>query len=74
MLTIRMKPTGKKGTNSWRIVVSEKRNKLIGKTVDDLGNVNVQNGKRVADVDRKKLTYWREHGVVISDSIKKLLS
>lgn len=73
MLTIRLSPTGRKGRISYRVVVSEKRSKLVGKMIDDLGFYNPLSKPEIFEIDTKRVAYWQEKGASVSDSVKKLI-
>ena len=73
MLVIRLQPNGRTGRISYRIVVSEKRSKLVGKAIDDLGFYNTTVKPEVISIDTKKVAYWQGKGVLISPAVKKLL-
>jgi small subunit ribosomal protein S16 len=53
--------------------VSEKRSKLVGKMIDDLGFYNPLSKPEEFEIDTKKVAYWQEKGASISDSVKNLL-
>lgn len=74
MLMIRLSPTGRRGRISYRVVVSERRSKLVGKMIDDLGYYNTQTTPPTVEIDRKKVVAWQEKGAQISPTVKKLLA
>jgi len=71
MLSIRLSPKGRKHQRTYRIVVAEKRTKLNGKFIDDLGHWNpfIKEFK----IDHKKLEEWTKKGAQVSQAITKLL-
>lgn len=71
MLSIRLFPKGRKHQISYRVVVAEKRTKLNGKFIDDLGYWNPL--LKEFKVDRKKLEEWTKKGAQTSQTITKLL-
>jgi len=74
MLMIRLSPVGRKGSISYRVVVSEKRSKLVGRMIDDLGYYNKIANPPTAVIDRTKVAFWVEKGAQISPTVKKLLA
>lgn len=71
MLSIRLFPKGRKHQISYRVVVAEKRTKLNGKFIDDLGYWNPL--LKEFKVDRQKLEEWTKKGAQTSQTITKLL-
>lgn len=72
MLTIRLMPIGRRGRISYRIVVSEKRSKLVGRMIDDLGFYNTTVKPALLDIDKKKMAYWQGQGAEVSAAVKKI--
>lgn len=60
MLSIKLKSVGKKHQRSFRLVVQEKRSKLQGKFVEDLGWYNPHTDKFKVNKDRA--LYWLNVG------------
>lgn len=73
MLVVRLKPVGRSGQITYRVVVAEKRSKLDGKVVDDLGFYNAVAKPSVVEIDKKRLEHWTSQGAIVSPAIKKLL-
>jgi small subunit ribosomal protein S16 len=71
MLSIRLKPIGKKKQISYRIVVVEKRSKLTGKFIEDLGFYNPHSKDLNFKSDRVK--YWLGVGAQPSDTVHNLM-
>jgi small subunit ribosomal protein S16 len=71
MLSIRMRPVGKKHQRSYRIVVDERRHKLQGKNVEDLGWYNPHT--KNFDLKNDRLLHWIQAGAQPSDSVHNLL-
>ena len=71
MLAIKFKKTGKKGQKHLRIVIAEKRSKLDGRAIDDLGWVNPH--EKTANVDKEKVLRWIEKGAQPTASVRNLL-
>ncbi|MBI2278967.1 MAG: 30S ribosomal protein S16 [Candidatus Brennerbacteria bacterium] len=60
MLAIKLKRIGKKHQASFRVVVAEKRSKVQGRFVEDLGWVNPRTNTR--SVDTVRASYWLSVG------------
>jgi small subunit ribosomal protein S16 len=71
MLAIKLKLIGKKGQHSFRIVVQEKRAKLQGKAVEDLGWFNPHTNQ--FKIDHNRLKHWLNNGAQPTESIQKVL-
>ncbi|MBI4137134.1 30S ribosomal protein S16 [Candidatus Roizmanbacteria bacterium] len=74
MLVIRLQPTGRVKRKSYRIVVDEKRSKLVGRSVDDLGFYNPSENPVKLQYDKEKLAKWVAKGAQLSEGISKLLA
>lgn len=71
MLAIKLKPIGKKGQRTFRVVVAEKRSKLRGRTVDDLGWYNPHSDG--FKVENEKVKQWLKNGAKPTDTVYNLL-
>lgn len=71
MLAIKLKRIGKKKQASYRVVVAEKRSKIGGKYVEDLGWSNPHSDKFNIDAERAK--YWMQNGAQPTDTVFNLL-
>jgi len=71
MLAIKFKRIGKKHQPSFRVVVMEKRSKMQGRFVDDLGWYNLS--KKTFDLDKEKAKHWLSVGAQPTDSVHNLL-
>ncbi|MEK7555346.1 MAG: 30S ribosomal protein S16 [Patescibacteria group bacterium] len=71
MLSIKLKRIGKKHQASFRIITTEKRSKLVGKFIEDLGWYNPQN--KEFNLNKKRVDYWMKNGAQPTDSIHNLL-
>jgi small subunit ribosomal protein S16 len=71
MLSIRLKRIGKKHQAAYRVVVSERRHKMVGVHTEDLGWYNPGLDKGEFKIDRIK--YWMSTGASISDTMHNLL-
>lgn len=71
MLAIKFKRQGKKHQASFRVVVAEKRSKVKGKFVDDLGWLDPHSKK--FDLKKEKVEYWLKVGAKPTHSVHNLL-
>lgn len=71
MLMIRLQRRGKKHQAAYRVVVGEKRSKLLGKQTDDLGWYNPHSAK--LDLNKDRLQHWLSKGAKMSDTVNNLL-
>ena len=71
MLVIRLSRRGKKHQPSYRIVVAEKRSKLTGEALDDLGSNNPFSKK--ATLNKERVNYWLKVGAKASPSLHNIL-
>ncbi len=71
MLTIKLRRIGKKHQASFRIIVSEKRSKLDGRYVEDLGWLNPRNDE--VKVNNERAEYWLKNGAQPTDTVHNLL-
>lgn len=71
MLVIRLKPIGKKHQISYRVVVGERRSKLNGKFVEDLGFYNPY--IKEFNLKEERIKYWIDNGAQPSDTVYNLL-
>lgn len=71
MLAIKLKRIGKKHQASFRIIVAEKRSKLQGRYVEDLGWWNPHVDK--FEIKKERAGYWIKTGAQPTDSVFNLL-
>lgn len=71
MLALKLRPKGKKHQRTYRVVVMEKRSKLRGKFIDDVGWYNPHNKK--AELKKEAIIDWLKKGVQPTDSVHNLL-
>ncbi len=71
MLALRLKRIGKKHQAAFRLVVGERRSKLKGDSLEDLGWYNPHTKKAEFKVERVK--YWMSVGAQASDTVYNLL-
>lgn len=73
MIMIRLSPTGRKKRITYRVVVSEKRSKLNGKVIDDLGFYDGLSKPPKFVIDQEKLNHWQKQGAHLSETVRALL-
>ena len=71
MLSIKLRPIGKKKQISYRVVVMPKRSKLQGKFVDDLGWYNPHTN--LFKIEKERAAAWLEKGAQPTDSVHNIL-
>lgn len=71
MLVIRLKGIGKKHQRSFRLVVQEKRSKLVGKFIDDLGWYNPHTNK--SEINKDRVSHWIKVGAQPSMTVAQIL-
>ncbi len=72
MLVLRLTRTGKAHEPHYRIVVQEKRSKLTGKAVDQIGHYHPATTKELV-IDAEKAKLWLSRGAQASDTVTNLL-
>ena len=71
MIAIKFKPVGKKHQGSFRVVVAEKRSKLRGLFIEDLGWYNPSDS--TYHVNKERAQYWLSVGAQPTDTVHNLL-
>lgn len=71
MLVIRLNRIGKRHQPSYRVVVSERRSKLGGPPVEDLGSYNPFT--KAFAVRQERVRHWLEAGAKPTDTVHNLL-
>lgn len=71
MLAIKLKKIGKKHQPSFRVIVSEKRSKMGGRCVEDLGWLNPKS--KQFNIKKERAIYWLENGAQPTDTVHNLL-
>src|SRR5436853_377795 len=71
MLMLKLKRIGKKHQASFRLVVDEKRHKMVGTNVEDLGWYNPREDKFEFKKDR--VEHWLKVGAQPTDTVHNLL-
>ena len=73
-ITIRLAKTGKKNAHSFRIVVSNTKDKRNGKFLDVLGFFNPNLKENQSSIDIKRLETWKSNGALISKAVSDLVT
>lgn len=71
MLAIKLKRIGKKHQAFFRVIVSEKRSKLDGKYVEDLGFLNPHTNQ--FKINKERVEYWLKNGAQATDTVHNIL-
>ena len=71
MLAIKLKPVGKKHQRSFRIIVIEKRCKLQGRFLEDLGWYNPRINQYSFNPER--MVYYLQHGAQPTKTVSHIL-
>ncbi len=71
MIKIRLARFGAKNNPFYRIVVTEKRQKQKGESLEKIGFWNPV--KKEFRIDKDKLNLWLEKGAVLNPAVKKLI-
>lgn len=71
MLAIKLKRVGKKHQASFRIIIAEKRSKLDGRYVEDVGWLNPRTNE--FNVKNERVEYWLKNGAQPTDTVHNLL-
>ncbi len=68
---LKLKRIGKKHQASFRLIVDEKRHKIFGRNVEDLGWFDPHANKHEFKKDR--IEYWMKTGAKVTDTVHNLL-
>ncbi len=71
MLVIKLKRIGKKHQAAFRVIVQEKRTKLNGRFVEDLGWLNPKS--RDFNLKKERIDYWLQVGAKTTPTVHNLL-
>ena len=71
MLMIRLQRRGKKRQAHYRLVVGEKRSKLLGRQTEDLGWFDPHQKKQ--GLNKERVLYWLKNGAQASPTVHNLL-
>lgn len=70
MLAIKLQRIGKKGQASFRVVVKEKRSKMVGRFTDDLGWFNPHTNQ--IEINKERAMHWIKIGAQATDTVHNL--
>lgn len=71
MLALKLKRIGKKHQPSFRVVVDEKRSKLLGENIEELGWYNPHTKK--FELNNERISHWLKVGAKPTASVHNLL-
>ena len=71
MIAIKLRPVGKKKQISYRVAVMEKKSKLVGKFIEDLGWYNPHTDK--FGINTARATYWVGVGAQPTATVHNIL-
>ncbi|KKU15824.1 30S ribosomal protein S16 [Candidatus Jorgensenbacteria bacterium RIFCSPLOWO2_02_FULL_45_12] len=71
MLAIKLRPVGKKKQRTYRVVVMERRSKLNGRFIDDLGWLNPHTDK--FDISTELVKKWISNGAQPTKTVADVL-
>lgn len=71
MLVLKLKRIGKKHQAAFRLIVDEKRHKLFGKHVEDLGWYNPRTDKH--ELKKERVLHWLKTGAQTTDTVHNIL-
>lgn len=71
MISIRLQRIGRKGQPSYRLVVANKRSKLGGTPIEDLGAYDVFSKKDT--IKKERVLHWLKTGAKLSATVHNLL-
>jgi len=72
MLAIKLRRIGKKHQAAYRVIVGEKRSKLQGRYVEDLGWFNPYTDE--VKINKERAEYWIKNGAKPTDRVRSLLA
>ncbi len=72
-VTIRLAKFGKRNAPSYRVVVSETRDKRNGRFLDTLGYFNPSKAIPEFEINKEKYEEWRKKGALVTEAVTKLI-
>ena len=72
-VTIRLTRIGRKNLPSFRMVVSNTKDKRNGKFLDILGFFNPSGKKALFEFDKERFDYWKKNGALVTKSVQELI-
>lgn len=73
MLAIRLKRVGRKGWPLYRVVVSERRKRPAGASIDEIGTYDPTPAQSDIRLNLERVDYWLSQGAKPSHTVKKLI-
>ena len=70
---IRLRRVGRKGSPSYRIVVTDSRSPREGKFIENIGQYAPRNGETALNLVVARANYWLDNGAQPSDTVRSLL-
>ncbi len=70
---IRLQQTGSRNRRSFRIVAVDEHKKRDGAVIEYLGFVNPLVKPVKVEIEKERLTYWKQNGAQVSLAVEKLL-
>ncbi len=71
MLAIKLQRIGKKHQPGYRLVVAEKRSKMLAPPVEDLGSYNP--ASKTASLNKERVAHWLKQGAKPTPTVHNLL-
>ncbi len=72
-VTIRLARVGKKNGPSYKVVVSNTRDKRTGKYLEVLGHFNPSRDVKDYKIDKEKYQEWKDKGALSTEAVDKLI-
>jgi len=75
MVIIRLSRGGSKKTPFYNVVVADSRNRRDGRFIERVGFYNpmAKIGTEALRIDNERVTHWKGHGALLSDSVNRLV-
>jgi small subunit ribosomal protein S16 len=75
MVIIRLSRGGSKKTPFYNVVVADSRNRRDGRFIERIGFYNpmAKLGTEALRIDNERVTHWKGHGALLSDSVHRLV-
>lgn len=71
---IRLSRVGKRGLAQYRIVVTDRQKKRDGRQIEIVGTYNPGTNPPTVHLKKERITYWREKGAELSNTVRNLLT
>lgn len=73
MVVIRLRRGGRTHDPHYRLVAQEKRSKLNGAYIENLGHYHPTDPKKQLELNKERLEHWLKNGATLSDAATNLL-